>query len=157
METYLWFFYNYFLQAMIQKCNTGHVGIEDSADGSAMLRSTSLVTTVVPDGTGRPDHSAYLYCYCKENTLEIIAYCKIDFKLCCAHFQVLCSAVLAPACTSIRADLISSTGSWDPGNWWHSSGFWQRFSDLTMSAFWSGLYIVRPIAAILLLLPVTHI
>lgn len=51
--TYLWFFYNY-LQAMIQKCSTGHVGIEDSADGSAMLRSTSLVITVALEDTGRP-------------------------------------------------------------------------------------------------------
>lgn len=39
---------------MIQKCSTGHVGIEDSADGSAMLRSTSLVITVALEDTGRP-------------------------------------------------------------------------------------------------------
>lgn len=37
---------------MIQRPSTGHVGIEDSADGSAMLRSTSSVTTVVPEDTG---------------------------------------------------------------------------------------------------------
>lgn len=41
-------------QAMIQKCSTGHVGIEDSAGGSAMLRSTSLVITVALEDTGRP-------------------------------------------------------------------------------------------------------
>lgn len=39
---------------MIQKCSTGHVGIEDSADGSVMLRSTSLVIMVVHEDTGRP-------------------------------------------------------------------------------------------------------
>lgn len=39
---------------MIQKCSTTHVGIEDSADGSAMLRSTSLVITVALGDTGRP-------------------------------------------------------------------------------------------------------
>lgn len=39
---------------MIQKCSTGLVGIEDSADGSVMLRSTSLVITVAPEDTGRP-------------------------------------------------------------------------------------------------------
>ncbi len=42
------------MQVMIQKCSTGHVGIEDSADGSAMLRSTSLVITVALGDTGRP-------------------------------------------------------------------------------------------------------
>ena len=51
--TYLWLFYDY-PQAMIQKCSTGLVGIEDSADGSVMLRSTSLVITVAPEDTGRP-------------------------------------------------------------------------------------------------------
>ncbi|KAK5858447.1 hypothetical protein PBY51_002585 [Eleginops maclovinus] len=39
-------------RAMIQKCSTGLVGIEDSADGSAMLRSTLLVITVAPEDTG---------------------------------------------------------------------------------------------------------
>lgn len=37
---------------MIQKRSTGHVGIEDSADGSAMLRSTSSAITVVHEDTG---------------------------------------------------------------------------------------------------------
>lgn len=46
---------------MIQKCSTGHVGIEDSADGSAMLRSTLLVITVALEDTGRPaDHKVEL-------------------------------------------------------------------------------------------------
>lgn len=39
---------------MILKCSTGHVGIEDSADGSAMLRSTPSGTTGALDDTGRP-------------------------------------------------------------------------------------------------------
>lgn len=38
---------------MIQKCSTGLVGIEDSADGSAMLRSTLLVITAAHEDTGR--------------------------------------------------------------------------------------------------------
>ncbi|KAA8587023.1 hypothetical protein FQN60_000859 [Etheostoma spectabile] len=65
---------------MIQKCSTGHVGIEDSADGSAMLRSTSLVTTVALEDTGWP---AWI-------------------------ITVLCCAILASACTSTRADISSS-------------------------------------------------
>lgn len=40
-------------QGMIQRCSTGHVGTEDSADGSAMLRSTLLVITVALDDTGK--------------------------------------------------------------------------------------------------------
>lgn len=39
---------------MIQKCSTGHVGIEDSAGGSAMLRNTSLVIMVALEDTGTP-------------------------------------------------------------------------------------------------------
>lgn len=38
---------------MIQICSTGLVGIEDSADGSAMLRSTLLVIMVVLEDTGK--------------------------------------------------------------------------------------------------------
>lgn len=38
---------------MIQICNTGLVGIEDSADGSAMLRSILLVIMVALEGTGK--------------------------------------------------------------------------------------------------------
>lgn len=39
---------------MIPKCSTGHVGIEDSADGSAMLRSTPSGITAVLGDTGGP-------------------------------------------------------------------------------------------------------
>lgn len=39
---------------MIQKRSTGHVAIEDSADGSAMHRSTSLVITAALGDTGSP-------------------------------------------------------------------------------------------------------
>lgn len=52
-----------FHQAMIQKCSTGHVGIEDSADGSVMLRSTSLVITVVHENTGRLAETGIYYIF----------------------------------------------------------------------------------------------
>lgn len=48
----LFFFHD---QATIQSCSTGPVGIEDSADGSAMLRSTLLVIMVVLADTGITD------------------------------------------------------------------------------------------------------
>lgn len=49
----LWFFLCIFIQKRIQRCSTGPVGIEDSADGSAMPRSTSLVTMGALEDTGR--------------------------------------------------------------------------------------------------------
>lgn len=46
-------FLNNYLQELIQKRSTGLVGIEDSADGSAMLKNTLLVITAAPEDTGR--------------------------------------------------------------------------------------------------------
>lgn len=40
-------------QVMTQRCSIGHVGIEDSAGGSAMPRSTLLVIMGAPADTGR--------------------------------------------------------------------------------------------------------
>lgn len=42
-----------YLQKRNQRCSTGPVGIEDSADGSAMPRSISSVTMVAHEDTGR--------------------------------------------------------------------------------------------------------
>jgi len=44
----------FYPQKRIQRCSTGPVGIEDSADGSAMLRNIPSVITVVLEDTGRP-------------------------------------------------------------------------------------------------------
>lgn len=104
---------------MIQKCNTGHVGIEDSADGSAMLRSTSLVITVALDDTGRTAKIIKYNCAQHCNICTFIAKTTDGLKLYCAHFQMLCRAVLAPAC--MRADVFSA-GSWNPGNRRQPSG-----------------------------------
>lgn len=56
-KTNSWFFFfRLYLQKRNQRCSTGPVGIEDSADGSAMPRSISSVTMVALEDTGRPSN-----------------------------------------------------------------------------------------------------
>lgn len=109
---------------MIQKCSTGLVGIEDSADGSAMLRSTLWVIMAVLGGTGRPAKITKELCSnIRGPKLKYIQYYVV---LCSFPGAVLCGlsnrhVVIPRMLQSImRADKYMQQGN--PGNW-HSNLF----------------------------------
>lgn len=104
---------------MIQKCSTGLVGIEDSADGSAMLRSTSSVITAVLGDTGRPAKITKELCTNIRGTK--LNYRRSYVVLCSFPGAVLCGLsnrhVMIPRMlhSIMRADKYMQQGN--PGNW----------------------------------------
>lgn len=76
---------------MIRKCSTGHVGIEDSADGSVMLRSTSLVIMVVHENTGT---SAEIVIYTVFKNMDFVRMIlNLNINISCGELVFRCCAM----------------------------------------------------------------